>query len=128
MQKITTFLMFEGQAEEAMNFYVSAFEQAEILTIAHHEDGSVMQAAFSIHGQIFMATDSEVEHDFAFTPAISLYVTCESDEEIERVYQKLKRGGAILMPLDSYPFSRKFGWVQDQFGVSWQLNLPAQIQ
>lgn len=124
MAKITTFFMFSGQAEEAIRFYVSLFNDSDILEIMHNEDGSVLQAVFTIQGQTFMAIDSTVEHEFAFTPSVSLYVTCESDGEIERVYNKLKSGGAILMPLDTYPFSKKFGWVQDRFGVSWQLNLP----
>ncbi len=94
-QKITTFLMFSGQAEEAMNLYTSLFDQSEILTIKRYgageagAEGSVLRATFSLHGQVFMCIDSSMKHDFTFTPAISLYVTCESEEEIDRVYEKL---------------------------------------
>ncbi|MDN7246863.1 VOC family protein [Planococcus shenhongbingii] len=120
--KITTFLMFSGQAEEAMEFYTSLFEDSRIENIVHNEDGTVMQAAFTLNGQMLMCIDSPVNHEFTFTPAISLYVTCDSAEEIDRVFAQLSEGGGVLMPLDEYPFSKKFGWLVDRFGVSWQLN------
>ncbi|GGF63221.1 VOC family protein [Paenibacillus albidus] len=129
--KITTFLMFDGQAEEAMNFYVSLFERSEIISIKHYganeggAEGSVMQASFSLHGQVFMCIDSNVKHGFTFTPAISLFVNCESEAEIDKVYAALAGDGQVLMPLETYPFSDKFGWVSDRFGVSWQLNFVA---
>ncbi len=68
-----------------------------------------------------MAIDS-FGHDFTFTPSISLFVKCDSEEELETLYEKLSEGGEVAMPLDDYGFSTKFGWVQDRFGVSWQLN------
>ncbi|WP_139492412.1 VOC family protein [Brevibacillus dissolubilis] len=129
MSKITTFLMFEGKAEEAMNFYVSLFDQSEIVSIARYgpnepgAEGSVIQATFTLNGQPFMCIDSFVKHAFTFTPSISLYVNCETEEELDRLYQQLSQDGAVLMPLDAYPFSKKYGWVTDRFGVSWQLNL-----
>ncbi|WP_313641252.1 VOC family protein [Paenibacillus sp.] len=128
-QKIMTFLMFEGKAEEAMNFYTSLFDDSEIISIKRYganeagTEGSVMQASFTLHGQVFMCIDSHVQHGFTFTPAVSLYVNCESEAEIEKVFEELGQGGQVLMPLGSYPFSPKFGWVADRFGVSWQLNL-----
>lgn len=128
-QKITTFLMFSGQAEEAMNFYVSLFDQSEIVSIKRYgpnepgAEGSVQQATFTLGGQTFMCIDSNVKHDFTFTPAISLFVTCDTEEEIDRVFAKLSEGGVVYMPLAAYPFSKKFGWVGDKFGVSWQLSL-----
>ncbi|MGG5791362.1 VOC family protein [Bacillus nitratireducens] len=128
-QKITTFLMFEGKAEEAMNFYTSLFDQSEIVNISRYDEngpgkeGSVIHATFTLNGQEFMCIDSYVKHDFTFTPAMSLYVTCETEEEIETVFNKLAQGGAILMPLGAYPFSKKFGWLNDKYGVSWQLTL-----
>ncbi|CAH1198863.1 MULTISPECIES: VOC family protein [Paenibacillus] len=127
--KIKTFLMFEGQAEEAMNFYVSLFEDSEITSIQRYgpnedgPEGSLHQATFKLAGQTFMCIDSYVKHAFSFTPAISLFVECESDEEIERTFAKLLDGGTVYMPLGAYPFSSKFGWVGDKFGVTWQLNL-----
>lgn len=131
MQKITTFLMFEGCAEEAMTFYTSLFENSEIIDITRYgpegpgAEGSVIHATFSLNGQQFMAIDSAVQHEFTFTPAISLYVNCDTEAEIDDLYQKLSDGGQVLMPLGPYPFSEKFGWVADRFGVTWQLTLAA---
>ncbi|EPD50334.1 VOC family protein [Paenisporosarcina sp. FSL H8-0542] len=129
-QKIHSFLMFEGAAEEAINTYTSLFDQSEIININRYEanqggkEGSVMHAIFSIKGQEFMASDSYVQHAFTFTPSISLFVTCDSEEEIDQAFEKLSQGGEVLMPLGAYPFSPKFGWINDRFGVSWQLSLP----
>ncbi|MEB9905586.1 MULTISPECIES: VOC family protein [Bacillus] len=128
-QKITTFLMFEGKAEEAMNFYTSLFDQSEIVNISRYDEngpgkeGTVIHATFTLNGQEFMCIDSYVNHNFTFTPAMSLYVTCETEEEIETVFHKLAQDGAILMSLGAYPFSKKFGWLNDKYGVSWQLTL-----
>ncbi|MGW7331193.1 VOC family protein [Streptomyces sp. NPDC054840] len=130
-QKITPFLMFEGRAEEAMTFYLSLFDDAEVLGISHYgaddagggEEGKVRHASFSLAGQTLMCIDSSVKHDFGFTPAMSLYVQCDSAAEIERLYAALAEQGTELMPLGSYGFSARFGWVNDRFGVSWQLNL-----
>lgn len=130
MQKITTFLMFTGQAEEAMSFYTSLFEQSKILSISRYgpgeagAEGSVQHATFSLHGQEFMCIDSNIQHDFSFTPAVSLYVNCATEAEIDTLFARLSQGGEVLMPLDHYPFSEKFAWVADRFGVSWQLSLP----
>jgi len=129
MQKFTTFLMFEGKAEEAMNFYTSLFENSKILSITRYgpneagTEGTVMLATFSLGGQEFMCIDSYIKHEFTFTPAMSIYVNCASEAEIDRVFEKLSLNGQVLMPLDHYPFSKKFAWVSDPFGVSWQLNL-----
>ncbi len=133
MGKVTPFLMFEGNAEEAMNYYTSLIEQSEIVRVARYganeagEEGSIMQAVFSLKGQEIMCIDSAVKHDFSFTPSISLFIECDSEEEVNRLYENLAKGGSILMPMDAYPFSQKFGWVVDKFGVSWQLNLPKDI-
>lgn len=136
-QKITTFLMFTGQAEEAMNFYISLFEQSEIINIqrygANHAgyevgaEGKVLHAAFSLNGQVFMCMDSFAKHAFTFTPSISLYITCDTEAEIDRVFGELAEDGGVLMPLAAYPFSKRFGWVADKFGVSWQLNLEKSL-
>jgi predicted 3-demethylubiquinone-9 3-methyltransferase (glyoxalase superfamily) len=129
-KKVTPFLMFAGTAEEAMNFYVSVFEDAEIKNITRYgkgeagKEGSVEQAMFRVNGQEFMCIDSPSKHDFTFTPSISFYVVCKNDVEIEDIFLKLSLDGSIMMPLDNYGFSEKFGWVSDRFGVSWQLDLP----
>ena len=129
-QPIKTFLMFEGQCEQALNFYISLFADGAITGIRRYgpggpgAEGSVVQATFTLKGQTFMAIDSPVKHDFTFTPAMSLFVDCQDEAEIDRLFANLSEGGKILMPLNAYPFSRKFGWIADRFGVSWQLNLP----
>lgn len=126
----TPFLMFEGRAEAAMNFYVSLFPNSEIVRIVRYEkgmpgpEGTVMVAEFALGGRRYMCSDSYVHHAFSFTPSISIFVDCGSEEELERLYRDLSADGEILMELDDYGFSRRFGWVNDRFGVSWQLNLP----
>jgi len=123
------FLMFEGKAEEAMRFYVSLFPSGEVIDILRYgpgqpgPEGSVIKASFSIAGQTILCTDSFVKHGFTFTPSLSLFVECASEEELERVFAALLEGGKALMPLGDYGFSRRFGWLNDRYGVSWQLNL-----
>ena len=129
MSKVTPFLMFQGNAEEAMNYYTSLINGSEIKSISRYganepgKEGSVLQATFSLKGQEIMCIDSVVKHEFSFTPAFSLFITCDTEEEINLLYEKLSEEGGILMPLDNYAFSKKFGWIVDQFGVSWQLTL-----
>lgn len=127
---VQTFFMFEGKAEEALSFYVSLIPNSEITSINRYgpegpgPDGCVMTATATIGGMKVMASDSFVKHAFSFTPSMSLFVTCKSDEELERLSAALGGGGSVLMPLDNYGFSRRFTWLNDRFGVSWQLNLP----
>jgi predicted 3-demethylubiquinone-9 3-methyltransferase (glyoxalase superfamily) len=128
-QKIKTFLMFSGNAEEAMNFYISLFDNSAIQEIRKYgpgeagPEGTVVLATFSLDGQLFMCIDSHVQHQFTFTPAISLYVDCLTELEIDNLFSKLSEAGQVLMPLSQYPFSPKFAWVADKYGVSWQLNM-----
>jgi predicted 3-demethylubiquinone-9 3-methyltransferase (glyoxalase superfamily) len=126
---IAPFLMFEGNAEAAMTFYLSLFDDGAVLAVNRYgaqgpgPEGSIITARFRIAGLTLMCSDSFVHHDFTFTPANSLFVECASEEEIDRIVPALAEGGAELMPLGNYGFSRKFAWVNDRFGVSWQLNL-----
>lgn len=126
---VQPFLMFEGDAEKAMNYYVSLFADGRIVDVVRYgpggpgPEGSVVKASFSVGGQTVLCTDSFVKHAFTFTPASSLFVECESEEEIRRLASALVEGGGALMPLGDYGFSRMFAWVNDRFGVSWQLNL-----
>ena len=129
-QKITTFLMFQnGRAEEAIRFYTGLFDDAGIVSMTKYgpegpgTEGSVQHAVFTLAGQQYMAIDSPIQHGFDFTPSISLWVDCESEEDIDRLYSALLDGGTALMPIGEYGFSQRFGWVNDRFGVSWQLNL-----
>jgi predicted 3-demethylubiquinone-9 3-methyltransferase (glyoxalase superfamily) len=128
--QITPFLMFEGKAEEAMNFYISLFPEARVISVGRSgpgeagKEGTILRADFSLAGQTVICIDSPVKHDFTFTPAMSLFVDCTTDSQLETLFTKLSTGGQVMMPLDNYGFSRRFGWVSDRFGVSWQLNLP----
>ena len=127
--KVCPFLMFQGAAEQAMNFYVSLFPGSEIIEITRFgpgeggPEGSVQKAAFTVGGATVLCTDSFIKHAFTFTPSFSLFVDCESASEIERLSAALAEKGSTLMPLGAYGFSRRFAWVSDRFGVSWQLNL-----
>ena len=89
-------------------------------------EGRVLNAVFELAGQRFMALDGGPY--FQFTPATSFFVNCGSEEQINKLWDELSEGGAALMPLQAYPFSRKFGWVKDRYGVSWQLNLGTGAQ
>ncbi|MEM8502460.1 MAG: VOC family protein [Cyanobacteria bacterium P01_D01_bin.1] len=133
MKSIATFLMFVGEqagkAEEAITFYTSLFRNSKIISIERYgadgnePEGSVKVAKFTLNGVEHMAIDSHIEHQFTFTPAMSLFVECESMEELEKLHQALSDHGSELMPLDDYGFSKQFSWVSDRYGVSWQLNL-----
>ncbi len=120
--------MFEGRAEEALNFYVSLLPNSKVISVDRYgagqpgPQGSVMKAVFSVAGQEVMCTDTFVKHGFTFTPSFSFFVTCESEDQQRRLFEALSEGG-VLMPLGNYGFSRQFAWVNDRFGVSWQLNL-----
>ena len=121
--------MFTGRAEEAMNFYTSLFKRSEILSMTRYrpneagDEGTVQHATFTLNGQEFMCIDSNAPRPFTFTPSVSLYVRCDTEAEIDAVFAKLSQDGQVHMALDQYPFSAKFGWLSDKFGVSWQLNL-----
>jgi predicted 3-demethylubiquinone-9 3-methyltransferase (glyoxalase superfamily) len=128
-KSIQPFLMFQGNAREAIDFYVLLFSGAEVLDMDYYgpneagAEGSIKKARFSVGGQIILCIDSATKHGFSLTPAFSLFVECESEEEIGRLYSELAAGGAVFMPIGSHGFSRKFAWVSDRFGLSWQLNL-----
>lgn len=127
---VTPFLMFEGAAEAAMNFYVTLFRDSRIERIERYgpgepgAEGSVKRADFTVAGQRLIAIDSPIPHGFTFTPSISLFVECEGEAELDQAFARLSEGGSVLMPPGDYGFSAKFTWVGDRFGVSWQLNLP----
>jgi predicted 3-demethylubiquinone-9 3-methyltransferase (glyoxalase superfamily) len=115
MQKITPFLWFDGNAEEAANFYVSIFKNSKIGKISRYGDagpgpkGSVMSVTFQLEGQEFFALNGGPQ--FKFTPAISLFVNCETQQEVDELWDKLSAGGR----------TDRCGWLQDKFGLSWQI-------
>lgn len=132
--RITTFLTFSaaqyGKAEEAIRFYVSLFPDSRIEYLERHGEGDqvpageLRRAAFTLAGQRFMATETEGDEGFAFTPAFSLYVLCRSAGELTGLFERLSRGGKVHMPLQPYPSSELFAWFDDRYGLSWQLELP----
>ncbi|HYL21810.1 MAG TPA: VOC family protein [Gemmatimonadales bacterium] len=115
MQEITPFLWFNGKAEEAMNFYVSVFKNSQVVSVTRYGDagpgpkGSVMTAAFQLEGQDFVALNGGPE--FTFSPAISFLVNCETQQEVDELWEKLSQGGE----------KGKCGWLKDKYGVSWQI-------
>jgi predicted 3-demethylubiquinone-9 3-methyltransferase (glyoxalase superfamily) len=115
MHKITPFLWFDDQAEEAMNFYVSTFKNSHVGTITRYGDagpgpkGSVMSATFQLEGQTFYALNGGPQ--YTFTPAISLFVSCETQDEVDELWAKLSAGGT----------PQRCGWVTDKYGLSWQI-------
>lgn len=124
MQKLTPCLWFDDNAEEAVNFYVSVFKNSRIISMAHYGEsaskasgrpkGSVMELVFELEGQRFMALNGGPA--FTFTPAISFMVNCETQQEIDELWEKLSEGGTIM----------ECGWLTDKFGMAWQI-VPAAI-
>jgi predicted 3-demethylubiquinone-9 3-methyltransferase (glyoxalase superfamily) len=121
MQKITPFLWFDNEAEEAANFYVSIFKNSMITNVSRYGDagpgpkGSVMIVSFQLEGQEFIALNGGPQ--FKFTPSISLYVNCESQEEVDQLWEKVSAGGR----------KERCGWLQDRYGLSWQI-VPTALQ
>lgn len=130
MTRVTPFLMFEGNAEEAMSLYCETIPDSRVLDVTRYglgEDGpqgEVKLARISICGLEVMIYNSPVHHAFTFTPSASLYVDCSTEAEHNGIVEVLAKDGAFLMPPDNYGFSRRFAWLNDRFGVSWQINLP----
>ena len=126
------FLMFQdGNAQAALDLYLATFPDSRLVRAERYAEGeagpagSIKVAVFTLCGREFMCSDSPINHGFAFTPSSSTFVDFDSVAELERAFGLLSEGGQVLMPLGNYGFSQRFGWVNDRFGVSWQLNLPA---
>jgi predicted 3-demethylubiquinone-9 3-methyltransferase (glyoxalase superfamily) len=115
MQKITPFLWFDGRAEEAMNFYISIFKNSKVGRVTRYGEagpgpkGTVMSATFQLEGQEFMALNGGPQ--FTFTPAISFFVNCETQQEVDALWGKLSEGGK----------KERCGWLKDKYGLSWQI-------
>jgi predicted 3-demethylubiquinone-9 3-methyltransferase (glyoxalase superfamily) len=115
VQKITPFLWFDGNAEEAMNLYVSIFKNSKVVSVTRYGDagpgpkGTVMSATFQLEGQQFYALNGGPQ--YKFTPAISLFVSCETQKEVDELWNKLSAGG----------HKDRCGWLQDKYGLSWQI-------
>lgn len=109
MQKITPFLWFDGKAEEAMKFYVTVFKNSKVVSVTPGPNGTVLSAVFQLEGQDFFALNGGPQ--FQFSEAISFFVSCETQEEIDDLWNKLTRDGA----------ASRCGWLKDRFGISWQI-------
>ncbi|HKC80299.1 MAG TPA: VOC family protein [Gemmatimonadaceae bacterium] len=115
MQKITPFLWFDGNAEEAMNLYVSVFKNSKVVSVTRYGEagpgpkGTVMSATFQLEGQQFYALNGGPQ--YKFTPAVSLFVSCETQKEVDELWNKLSAGG----------HKDRCGWLQDKYGLSWQI-------
>ncbi|MBT8386349.1 MAG: VOC family protein [Ignavibacteria bacterium] len=139
--KTTTFLTFVGdqcgKAEEAINFYTSIFPNSEIKSLIKYSEGEaggtpelIKYGVFKLNGKEYMVSESNYNHAWSFTPGVSLFVACNSENEIQTLFEELSsNGGQIMVPLDNYEgsgdygFGKKFGWCEDKYGISWQLNL-----
>ena len=121
MTTMTPFLMFEGRAEEALQRYLEVFPGSQVERLDRTETGAVAHGEAVIAGQRLRFYDSPVGHAFTFTPALSLFVTVDSAEELDRIVEAL--AADFLMPTGDYGFSQRFAWFNDVFGVSWQVNL-----
>jgi predicted 3-demethylubiquinone-9 3-methyltransferase (glyoxalase superfamily) len=122
--------MFQGgTAQAALDLYFATFPDSRMVRVERYAEGdpgppgTIKVAVFTLCGREFMCSDSPIRHNFSFTPSSSTFVDFDSAEALERAYRALAEFGQVLMPLDNYGFSERFGWVNDRFGVSWQLNL-----
>jgi predicted 3-demethylubiquinone-9 3-methyltransferase (glyoxalase superfamily) len=125
--KATPFLMFQGQAKDALALYRQAFLDYEEVFVREHPEGEmagqVAMARIRIGGLEIRVNDSPPVHAFTFTPSTSFFIDCDDEAHLRRLAEMLGEGGGVLMPIDTYGFSRLFTWVADRFGVSWQLVL-----
>jgi predicted 3-demethylubiquinone-9 3-methyltransferase (glyoxalase superfamily) len=135
-RKITPCLWFDRQAEEAADLYVSAFDNAKVGLITRAgkagfevhglAEGTAMTVELEIEGQRFVALNGGPL--FKFTPAVSFLVACRTEEEVDAVWGKLAKGGTALMELGEYPFSQRYGWTQDRYGLSWQVMFMGDLK
>ena len=127
--ELTIQLMFQGQANDALALYAEVIEDFSLVRKALYgpdgpgQEDSVQEAVFTIGDRKVHCIDSPVPHNFDFTPSTSLCLTLETQKQVKQTFAALAEGGQALMPLDDYGFNPLFGWVQDRFGVSWQLML-----
>lgn len=130
VRSVATHLMFTGDATAALELYAAVFADFHVEQVDRYgpgeagAPGSVRRADAVFGEHRIIAIDSPVKHAFTFTPAMSLFVDCDSAAVLDAAFAQLAEGGQVFMPIADYGFSRRFGWCSDRFGVSWQLNLP----
>ena len=124
------FLMFQdGNAQAALDLYFATFPDSGMVRVERYGQGdpgpadTIKVAVFTLCGREFMCSDSPMKHGFSFSPSSSTFVDFDSEADLERAFGVLSEDGQVLMPLGNYGFSRRFGWINDRFGVSWQLNV-----
>src|SRR4029450_11211668 len=111
----------DGQAREAAEWYASLVPGSSIGRVVENEGGGAT-VCFTLGGRGFIAFDSPVQHGFGFTPSMSVFVRCDDEEQVRRLFDQLADGGKVTMPLGDYGFSSCFGWTVDRYGVSWQVG------
>ncbi|WP_425988825.1 VOC family protein [Brevundimonas sp. TWP2-3-2] len=116
------FLMFQGRCAAALDFYAATLPDTRILSLDKKPDGTVAMARLSVAGLEIMANDSPPVHDFDFMPSTSTFLTVDDPDQVDALAEALAVEGKAMMPAGDYGFSRRFAWVQDRFGVSWQIN------
>ena len=121
-------LFQNGRAKEALERYGEIFDDFALVRLDLYDgrdgpEGQVKVAEFRVHGQRFVCIDSPIPHEWDMTPGVAPFIECDDDAEMERLYDALEPGGKVHMPLGAYGFGRRFGWVEDRFGVSWLLNI-----
>ncbi len=140
--KTTTFLTFVGnqcgKAKEAISFYTSIFPNSEIKSMINYKEGEaggtpelIKYGVFTLNGTEYLVSESNFNHAWSFTPGVSPFVECNSENEIQTLFEELSsNGGQIMVPLDNYKgsgdygFGKKYGWCEDKYGISWQVILP----
>ena len=136
MKKTSTFLLFVGdqcgKAQEAIDFYTSIFPNSKTISLEKYAEGEaggapdlIKHGVFTINETEYMVSESNFDHAFTFSPAISIFVEYDSEDEMKTYFEKLSKGGQVMVPIDDYGYShsQKYGWCEDRFGVSWQFNL-----
>ena len=116
------FLMFQGRCADALEFYAATLPDTRIVSLDRKPDGTVAMARLSVAGLEIMANDSPPVHAFDFTPSISTFLGVDDPDQVDALAAALSANGKVMMAAENYGFSRRFAWVQDRFGVSWQIN------
>ena len=122
MADVSTHLMFQdGSARLAVERYVEIIPNSAINDVTG-SDGPGQTIRFTLANRPFIAFNSPIGHDFGFTPSMSIFVTCDTPDEVDDLFARLSTAGSVMMPLDDYGFSQRFGWCTDRYGVSWQIG------